>query len=186
MQLLISGLLLWSIVHFIPSIGIAFKTACISRFGNKLYMAVFSLLIVLSLVLIVLGWRSTIPEYLYSLPPLVKPVALILIVISFLLFGAAKYQTRIKSVVRHPQLASVVTWSIAHLLLNGDSRAVVLFGGLGCWAVLEMIFINRRQGQWIKPENPAWKVEIKGAVISLVIFTVAVFLHPYFAGVAVK
>lgn len=186
MELLISGLLLWSIVHFIPSIGIKFKTAFINRFGNNLYTVTFSLLIVLSLVLIVFGWRSSIPEYLYYLPPIVKPASLILLVISFFLFGATKHETRIKSVVRHPQLASIVTWSTAHLLINGDSRSVVLFGGLGCWAVLELIFINRREGQWIKPEKPSLKVEIQGGLISLVILFVVIFLHPYIAGVPVK
>ena len=185
MLLLILGLLLWSLVHFIPSVGIAFKTSIIHRFGQKAYKAVFSLLIASALVLIVVGWRTTTPTFLYALPGFIKPISLLLIVIAFILFGASKYPTRIKRYIRHPQLTAVIVWSFAHLLLNGDSRSVVLFGGLGIWAVLEIIFINKREGQWIKPEAPEWKREIRGALISLTVLVVAILLHPYFAGMPV-
>jgi hypothetical protein len=75
---------------------------------------------------------------------------------------------------------------MAHLLLNGDSRSVLLFGWLGVWAVLEIFFINKREGVWVKPDAPAWSREIKGVVISLVVLAVVVFLHPYIAGVPVR
>jgi len=186
MELLIIGLLLWSSVHFIPSIGISFKASLVARLGEKPYAATFALLIVLSLVLMVLGWRSTTPEYLYTLPAVAKPVALVLLVTPFFLLGAANYVTRVKRFIRHPQLTGVATWAIAHLLINGDSRSVVLFGGLALWAILEMIFINKREGQWIKPESPSWSQEIKGGLISLVVLAVVIFIHPYIAGVPVR
>ncbi len=185
MELLVSGLLLWSVIHFIPSIATAFKVSFIERFGDKLYMAIFALLIVLSLVMIVFGWRSITPTHLYELPSIIKPFSLILLVVAFFLFGATKGQTRIKRVIRHPQLASVIVWSIAHLLLNGDSRSVLLFGWLGCWAVLEMVFINKREGEWEKPEIPSWKQEIKTGLVGLAIFAVVILIHPYIAGVPV-
>lgn len=186
MTLLIAGLLLWTVVHFIPSIGISFKKSLVERIGQTGYSAAFAVLIVISLILIVFGWRSTTPEFLYALPELIRPVSLLLLVLAFFLFGAAKYPTRIKRVIRHPQLAGVFVWSCAHLLLNGDSRSVVLFGWLGAWAVLEMIFINQREGQWVKPEAPGWKREVTGGLVSLVIFVVVVFAHPYIAGVPIR
>ena len=186
MALLVCGLLLWSGVHFIPSIGIALKTSVVDRFGNNVYMAVFSLLIVASIVLMVFGWRSTTPTHLYALPAFVKPISLILLVGAFFLFGAAKHPTRIKRAVRHPQLTSIIVWSSAHLLVNGDSRSLVLFGGLACWAVMEIVLINRREGEWVKPEAPPWGQEVKGGLISIAIFVVAVLLHPYIAGVPVR
>lgn len=186
MAYLIIGLIIWSSVHFVPSIGLSIKTSVVKRFGNNAYTAIFSLLIVFSLVLIVFGWRNTTPTYLYFLPMTVKPISMFLLVIAFLLFGAAKHPTRIKRIIRHPQLASVVVWSSAHLLMNGDSRSVLLFGWLGVWAILEMVLINKREGPWVKPEVPGWKGEVKGSLISLAIFVVVVFLHPYIAGVPVK
>jgi uncharacterized membrane protein len=37
------------------------------------------------------------------------------------------------------------------LLANGETRSVVLFGGLAVWAILEMLLINRRDGAWNRP-----------------------------------
>ena len=41
---------------------------------------------------------------------------------------------------------------MSHLLANGDGRSIVLFGGLGLWAVVAIVAINRRDGAWQKPE----------------------------------
>lgn len=187
MAFLIIGLLVWSVVHFIPSIGIQLKTAFIGKYGEGIYKGVFSLLIVLSLALIVVGWRGATPQQLYSLPEFVKPIAFILLFVGFILFGATPCKTRIKRLIRHPQMVSVILWSIAHLLVNGDSRSVILFGTLGIWAVLEIIFINKREeGAWQKPDAPSWAQEAKCLAIGTAIFIVASLLHPYIAGVPIN
>jgi uncharacterized membrane protein len=183
MKLLIGGLFIWSFVHLIPSVGLSVKKSFINRFGDTIYSIVFSLLIVLSIICMVFGWRSASSVYLYTLPAITEPIASILIIVAFLLFGASMYPTRIKRFIRHPQLASIVVWSSAHLLLNGDSRSLILFGWLGCWAILEIILINKREGLWTKPEVPSWKREIRGSLISIAIFIAILFLHPYIAGV---
>lgn len=182
---LIMGLALWSAVHFVPSVALPLKNKCVDRLGFNGYRGIFSLLILLSLALIVVGWRNSPPSLLYTLPVAIKPWAILLIVIAFLLMGAANYKSRIKRVIRHPQLTGVTLWSVAHLLLNGDIRSLLLFGGLGAWAVLEMVFINQREGAWVKPEPSSWAWEIIAALISLVVFAVVVYLHPYLAGVPV-
>jgi uncharacterized membrane protein len=104
--------------------------------------------------------------------------------IAVMLFGAAQQPTRIKQYVRHPQLTGMAVWSGSHLLSNGDSRSLVLFGGLGIWALIEMLLINKREGAWQRPYGPALSVEIRGIVISAVVFFVLAYLHPYFAGVS--
>ncbi len=186
MALLVSGLLLWSLVHLIPSAGAPLRSATVGRLGENAYKGLFSLAIALSLVMIILGWRGTTPSYLYTLPGFVKHLAMALLVIAFLLFGAARQPTRIKRMIRHPQLTAVTVWAAAHLLLNGDSRALVLFGWLGFWAILEMVCINRRDGAWHKPPAPSWGVELRSALISLAVMVLIVVLHPYIAGVPVK
>lgn len=186
MELLILGLLVWSAIHLIPSVGVEFRSSLIRRVGIGAYKGVFSLLIILSLVLIVFGWRSATPNYLYHLPLVFQPVSFGLLFLAFILFGASNTKTRIKQFIRHPQMLSVVLWSLAHLLLNGDSRSVILFGGLGVWAILEIIFINRREGPWQKPEVPAWSAELICIAIGLAMFIAVIFLHPYIAGVPIK
>jgi hypothetical protein len=80
-------------------------------------------------------------------------------------------------------LMGVFVWAVSHLLMNGTTRALVLFGGLGLWALLEMPLINRREGEYIKPDAPDFSGELKGVFISGFIFIVVLILHPYFAGV---
>ena len=179
------GLLLWSLVHFVPSVATGIKEAWVSRMGENGYKLSFTLLIAISLVLIVLGWRSALPSQLY-LPPIgARHLAFLLLALAFLLFGAAQQPTRIKRLVRHPQLSGVIAWSIAHLMLNGDTRSILLFTWLAAWAALEIMFINRRDGAWVKPQAPSWGREAAGAVISLGIFLLVALAHPYFTGMPV-
>ena len=179
------GLLLWSVVHFVPSVGSGIKESLTSRLGENGYKLTFSILIAISLVLIVLGWRSAVPSQLYLPPVEARHLAFLLLALSFLLFGAAQQPTRIKRLIRHPQLSGVIVWAIAHLMLNGDSRSVLLFTWLATWAALEILFINRRDGAWVKPPAPSWGREAAGTAISLAIFLLTALAHPYFTGMPV-
>ncbi len=58
-------------------------------------------------------------------------------------------------IVRHPQLTGVSIWAFAHLMMNGDSRSIVLFGTMFIWAILSIAaLINRRDGEWVKQPVP--------------------------------
>ena len=186
MAMLIAGLLLWSIVHLVPSVAPSLKARWIAAMGEGGYKASFAALVILGLVLIVFGWRHTLPTHVYVLPGAVRHIAMLMMVFAFVLFGASQYPTRIKNVIRHPQLTGVLIWAVAHLLMNGDNRSIVLFGGMGCWAVAEMVFISRREGPWVKQAPPAWSREFRGLAISAAIFVVVVLIHPYIAGVAIR
>ena len=186
MKLLIAGLLIWSLVHFVPSLASPLKQNLTRRLGEKGYKLIFAALILLSLALIVFGWRSIEPAMLYMLPYSLRHIFMLLILIAFILMGASNYPTRIKRFVRHPQLTGVAVWALAHLLLNGDSRSLVLFGWLGIWAILEIILINHREGVWVKQDPPAWTRELRGLAISVVVFVVFAVAHPYFTGVALR
>jgi uncharacterized membrane protein len=187
MVLLTLGILLWAAVHLTPSVAAPFKARLVARMGENGYKGVFSLLLFAAIALIVFGWRSIDqPEYLYFLPAWTRHAGMLVVVIGFILMGAANYPTRIKRVIRHPQLTGFILWALAHLAMNGDSRSVVLFGGLATWAILEIVFINRRDTEWVKPEAPGWGREVVGVVISLAVVVLFVFIHPWIAGVAIR
>lgn len=181
---LVAGILLWMIVHLSPALMPGFRRALIDKLGEGPYKGLFALDIVIAIVLIVIGWRSTAPEIVYLPPAWGHSASLVLMVVSVYLLGAANMKTAIKRFIRHPQLTGVVVWSIAHLLSNGDVRSVILFGGLGIWALVEIPLISRREGAWVKPEAPPLTVELRGVVIAAIVYVVLVFLHPYFAGVS--
>lgn len=185
MGLLIAGLFIWYLVHLTPSLAAPLRQNLINKLGENVYKLLFAVLMLASLALIISGWRGTVPSHLYQLPGFTRHLGMLLVLVAFILFGASSYPSRIKQYVRHPQLTAVIVWAFAHLMINGDSRSVLLFGGLGLWAILEIIFINRRDGEWVKQPVPGWAREFRGLAISLVIFVVVVMLHPYMTGVAI-
>ncbi|MGH8119720.1 MAG: NnrU family protein [Gammaproteobacteria bacterium] len=182
MIFLIAGLLLWCAVHFFPALAVQARANLISRQGQPRYRSVFAVLIISSIVLMVLGWRSVDPAQVY--PPLAwgKGASYVLVFFTFILFVAAKRQTNIKRVLRHPQLCGVILWSSGHLLANGDDRSLILFAGIGTWALLEIVLINRRVGAWIKPDPVPVQKDVITVVIGVILYLLLLLLHPYLSG----
>jgi len=182
MVLLISGLLLWSIVHLSKAAFPAQRARLIASIGEMPYKGVFSLLILASLVMIIAGWRATLPWALYLPPPALRHLTFLLMPVAVVLFIAARAPTDIKQYIRHPQLTGVKLWAVAHLLANGEIRALVLFGGLLAWAVLEVILISRRDGAWVKPKPVGLPLTLVSTAIGLVLTAALMWAHPWFTG----
>jgi len=185
MTLLIIGVLLWSFVHLLPAIAPAFRQGLVDRLGRQPYRGLFALVLIGAVVLIVLGWRATPEVYLYVLPVMTRKIAFILICISFFLVAATYTPSSIKRVLRHPMLTGVFIWAVSHLLVNGTNRALILFGTVGVWSLLEIFLINRRDGAYVKPERPNFSDELKWVFLGAALLIVALLLHPKFAGVAI-
>jgi len=184
MILLLLGVVIWSGVHFIPSLGIGLRQSLIERFGVRTYKIGFALAMVASIVLMVLGWRAMDPVAVYDPPAWAPPITSLAVLAAFILFAAAHAKTNIKRFLRHPQLTGLVVWAVGHLLANGDNRSLILFGGLGLWAIAEIFVINRRDGVWQKPDSVPLTNELMTAAKGLVIFVVVIFAHPYLFGVS--
>ena len=181
---LVSGVVLWAAIHFVPSVLPGVRSNLVSALGEKPYRGVFALVVLIALVMIVGGWRASTPTALYAPPSWGPDFAFLLMFVAIVLFGAAHAKTNIKRFIRHPQLTGVLFWSIAHIVSNGDSRSLILFAGLGLWSGIEMSLINRREGAWVKPERASFRSEAIGATVGVVVFLVLIALHPYFAGVS--
>jgi uncharacterized membrane protein len=181
-MLLTLGVLFWAVTHLFVSIGAGARTRLTARIGLGPYKGLFSLTLVGALVLIVVGWRTMAPTALYLAPVELRYATMFLVPIAVILFISARAPTDVKQIIRHPQLAGVKLWAIAHLLSNGEIRSLVLFGGLLAWAVLEVIFINRRDGAWSKPVRVGTAKTLVTVAIGLVISVVLMFAHPWFAG----
>jgi len=180
---LILGVALWSGVHLLPSVAQGLKAQLVTQMGENAYKGLFSLGLIAAIVLMVIGWRSAEPTFVYQTYAWGAMAATPLMIVAFLLFGFANIPSTVKRFIRHPQLTAIATWAAAHLISNGDSRSLVLFGGLGLWALIEMPLINRREGAWEKPYTPPLVPQLRAAAISIVIFIVVFLLHPYFTGV---
>lgn len=184
MILLWLGIGLWSALHFMPSLAPGIRTSLVDSIGEAKYKIGFALAVVVSIVLMVKGWGNTVPADVFTPPSWGPDVTMLFVLVAFILFAMAKLPTNIKRLIRHPQLTGLAVWSVGHLLANGDNRSLLLFGGLGIWALIEMKLLNRRDGTWVRPDAIPAKAEIKPVVIGIALYAVFLFAHPFLFGVS--
>lgn len=184
MTKLVMGVFLWSSIHFIPAVAIDFRKNLIEKLGENPYKGIFSLLMALAVYLVISGWKATIPESIY-LPALwARHAATLLVLFGFILFFSPYASTNFKRVLRHPQLTGVACWGIGHLLVNGEARSIVLFGGLAAWAIIETMLLNRRDGAWVKPGSAPVKNDLILVLAGAVIYAVVAMSHQWLFGVS--
>ncbi|CUH38851.1 putative membrane protein [Jannaschia seosinensis] len=175
--ILILGVLLWSLAHLFKRIAPGVR----ARMG-KGAKGLVALALVAAVVLMVIGYRATDFIPVWYPPPFLTHVNNLLMLFAVYVFGVGAAKGKLSGVIRHPQLTAVKIWAVAHLLVNGDLAAIILFGGLLAWAVVEVIVINRAEPSWVRPADTSWKGDAKAVVIGLVIFVVATAIH-YWLGV---
>ncbi|MEP5764220.1 MAG: NnrU family protein [Halieaceae bacterium] len=185
MTLMLAGLALWVAIHLLPSAGLNLKQALVAKIGLLPYRAGFALVVLSAMALMVMGWRSAQPVSIYLPEPALRPLAIVLAAGAIVILCATGRATRIGRILRYPQLAGMLLWACAHLLANGDSRSLLLFGGFACWAVLEMFMISRREGPWEKKSPPSWTVELLGIALSLAVVGVIILIHPWLTGMPI-
>ena len=183
MALLAAGVLVFALVHLYPALFAASRDKLIARLGRNPYRGLFSVAILAGVVLIIAGWRSAAPEPVYMPPVSGRIVPAVLVLVAFILFVASQSNTNIKRYLRHPQMTGVLCWSVAHLLANGDSRSLLLFGGLAAWSVAEVYFCNRRDGEWQKPGPFPILSDIMTVAIGAIAFMLVWRFHGTISGV---
>jgi uncharacterized membrane protein len=173
--LLVAGVLLWSGAHFFKRIAPETR----ARLGDP-GKGLVALLLVTSIVLMVLGWRAAETVFYWFPPTWAVSVNNLLMVLAFYLFavsGPKGAKVWLGTKLRHPQLTAVIVWAVAHLLANGETKALILFGGLLIWAVAEIVVINREEGPWTPPPRAAAIKEVTTPVIALVALVVVMLIH---------
>jgi len=172
------------LLFVLPGLFPGLKKAAVGRLGENGYKGVFTLLMVAAIWLVISGWKATAPVFLYVPPVWGKHVTLLLVLIAFILFFAPYPPNNVRRALRHPQLTGVAVWGVGHLLANGESRSIVLFGGLAVWAVLEIFVLNRRDGAWSKPSAVATKNDIVLAGGGIVAYAIVLAAHQWLFGFA--
>lgn len=186
MGLLIAGVLLWSVMHLMKSVTPSVRASVQDAIGEGPHRGLVALLLLVSLAMMIFGWRSASAEFVYDPPEWGRHANMTLMFLAILLIGAAQGASRIRQWIRHPMLTGVLLWAIGHLLANGDNRSLVLFGGLGLWAVASIFTVSRNEGIWKKPARIATPGrELLGVGIAAILYVVLLFVHPWIAGVPV-
>ena len=146
MTTLILGLILFLGVHSMQIAAAGWRGTVIARRGERVWKGLYSVVALVGLVLIVVGYglARQQPVVLYTPPPALRHLALLVLVPVFPLLFAAQMPSRIKNAVKHPMLLATKLWALAHLLANGTAADVLLFGGFLVWAVADRVSVKRR------------------------------------------
>ncbi len=175
MTLLILGLILWVGAHWFKRLAPEQR----KRMGNP-GTGLVAVLIVVSVVLMILGYRWADFVPVWSPPTFLTHINNLLMLLALWVYGSsaakgAKAWPAYKT--RHPQLLAVKIWAFAHLLVNGDLASIVLFGTLLAWAVGSVILINRAEPHWVPPPPAGAATYVRLAVIGLIAFALIAAIH---------
>jgi len=185
MLLLVLGLILFTGPHLVLSLAPDAVASQRARLGDGPVKGIVALLSLAGMVLIVLGWRASEVSWVYTPPPALRLPGLLLVALGIYLFVVSNRPSRVKRVLRHPQLTGLILWSVGHLLMNGESRSLLLFAWLAIWAIHEILLINRRDGSGSPAPAPGLATDAVTLVISVVAVVALAWAHPWLAGVAV-
>jgi uncharacterized membrane protein len=160
-ELALAGLV-WFSLHAAVA-GSQLRGWLVARFGERAYLAGFSLASLASLWWLVHAYRAapyralwSTPAPLYFVPLVVVPLALVLLVGAFTvksptavggekLLDEAEPVRGVLRITRHPFLWSVVAWSVAHSLVNPDLGSQLFFASLGVTALRGSFDIDRKR-----------------------------------------
>jgi len=170
--ILILGLLIWVGAHVFKRVAPEAR----AQMGDR-GKGVVALSLVISIVLMVIGYKMTDGPVWWGRGPATTGVNNLLVLVGFYLFAASGAKTRITRVIRNPQLAGFSLWAVAHLLVNGDLASIILFGGLLMWAQAEIMILNRANPDWTPPAPPPMKKEIVAVVAAVVLYGVVAAIH---------
>jgi uncharacterized membrane protein len=157
------------------------RAAAIARLGLG-YRALFAIVSVIGLALIVWGYGQYHAHDLiqvWSPPAFMRHITVGLMLFAVIFFTAAFIPGHIKAKLKHPMLASVKTWALAHLISNGDLGSILLFGSFLAWGVYARIAAKRRGDVGTTVTPAGWTNDIIVVVLGIVIYLALGYVfHP--------
>ena len=177
MTLLYLGIALWILVHLFKRVTPGARRALADALPKGADRGVISLLLLLSLVLIVVGYRRAEFVPLYDPFPGAGYVNNLLMYVTIVLFGMGSSKGSMRAWLRHPMLMGVVVWGMSHILVNGDLASVILFVSMIVWAIVQMVAINVTDPSWERPEPGPVKRNFVLLGIAAVLYGVIAGVH---------
>lgn len=184
---LILGLIVFLGAHTFVTFRDA-RTAAMARLGHG-YRALFALVALAGLVLIIYGYaqyRAHDWVQIWSPPAFMRHITIGLMLFASIFITAAFIPSHIKAKLKHPMLAGVKTWALAHLLSNGDLGSILLFGSFLAWGVYARIAAKRRGDTGATVAPTGWTNDIIVVALGIVVYLALGFaFHPMVIGVPV-
>jgi uncharacterized membrane protein len=147
MTALIAGLVLFLGLHSVRIVADGWRSAQITRIGERKWKGLYALAAVIGFILLIWGYGHARlePVILWNPPAWLRHVVPLLTLPAFVLVVAGNMRgTRMKAAVGHPMVLGVKLWAFAHFVANGTLAATVLFGSFLVWAIVDFVSLRRR------------------------------------------
>lgn len=172
---LILGVLLWAAAHLFKRLIPGVR----EQLGDA-GKAIVAVALVASVVLMVIGYQRADGAFYWGPSPALIGINNLLMILAFYVFGASMAKGEkvwIGTKIRHPQLTGFSIWTVAHLLVNGDTASFVLFGGLLIWAQVQIAVLNRAEGPWKVPPRAPMRKELVLVGVTVVLTVGVMLIH---------
>jgi uncharacterized membrane protein len=189
MAILVLGIIIFLGMHLVRVVAPGFRAGIIDSRGKGTWMGLYTIVSLVGLCLIIYGFGQARGEtgMLYDPPIFLRHIALLLMLVAFIVLAAGFLPAgRIAVALKHPQVLSIKIWALAHLLANGETSSVLLFGSFLAWAVILRISLKRREraGEKVLPVFKSTRNDVLAVLIGLVAFVLFVWkLHELLIGV---
>jgi len=142
MATLVVGLVIFLGLHSTRIVAEGGRAKAIRQLGEGPWKGVYSLLSLIGLVLIIWGFAQArwTADRLWSPPVWTRHTTILLMLISLILIGAYIFKkSHIAVAAHHPMVWGVAIWAAGHLLANGSTADLLLFGAFLVWAVADLV-----------------------------------------------
>jgi uncharacterized membrane protein len=177
------GVLLFGGSHLFSIFFPAARDGFEERLGAKAWKSLYALVSLAGLACLILGyWQSrsapVTDELVYDPPLWGRHVTMLLVLLAFILIGAAHGKGYIKSYVHNPMSLGVSLWAAGHLLANGQRSDVFLFG---VFLVVGLADIVMSEVRGKRPDyQPRLRSDIIAVIVGMVLYVIFLFgFHPY-------
>lgn len=183
MSILLIGLAIFIAIHLLPTF-LPQRRVLIDKLGYLPYLALFSVISLAGFLMIIYGFSQAPRIALYQPVASAPAIAQVLMPLVFMLLLSAYLKTHIRDKLKHPMLIGTAIWAVLHLLANGDSATVVLFGGFLVYAIADIILAKPRESL-VPTGTPSMLHDGVAVVGGLVLYAVVMQSHQTLFGVAV-
>ncbi|MEN0087770.1 MAG: NnrU family protein [Pseudomonadota bacterium] len=187
MIVLIAGLVLFLGVHFTRALMPATRDRIIAERGDNAWKLGYTIVSLVGFGLIIWGYGMArdASQLYWVAPDGLRPVVWLVMLAAFILVIAGNGpRSHIRAIVKHPMTIGVLLWSGAHLVINGDSAALLLFGSFLVWSIVLAASAYRRPVPTDLPA-PAWVADAVAIIVGGGLWVLfLVWGHLYLFGVS--
>jgi len=184
LEILIIGLVIFLSSHLIPSFYTARKKI-VTRIGIKNYSVAFNIVSVVSVALIIYGFKTTNDFFLYTPPAWGQTVTAVLMLPAIYLFlsnSVRSAPSSAQAITANPLSWGVVLWSFGHLIANGEVSSVLLFATFLLLGLTSILTSKRRGAKPRQERRPPFSQELIFLLIVGIVYSVLIWGHYYITG----